>query len=111
MPPRPCASCTPRPCHSPVVSYIPNLFLIVPVGILMGLLLALPVRPGDVIHVPEPGRVFVQGWVETPGAVAMTRGLTVLSAVTAAGGTRYPAAPHAVHVLPPPPLSGTKLPH
>ena len=61
--------------------------------------LALPVRPGDVIHVPEAGRVFVQGWVQNPGPVTMMRGLTVLSAVTAVGGTRYPAAPHAVNVL------------
>ena len=61
--------------------------------------LALPVRPGDVIQVPEAGAVFVQGWVEKPGPVHMSRGLTVFAAVTAAGGTRFPAAPAAVHVL------------
>jgi polysaccharide export outer membrane protein len=48
-----------------------------------------PVRPGDVIIVPPTGNVMVQGWVRTPGAYAITPGLTTLGAITAAGGQLF----------------------
>ena len=51
--------------------------------------LAIPARPGDVIIVPASGSVMVQGWVRTPGAYAITPGMTVLGAVTAAGGEMF----------------------
>jgi hypothetical protein len=51
--------------------------------------LSVPVRPGDVIMVPARGQVLVQGWVPNAGAYAITPGMTVLGAVTAAGGQLY----------------------
>lgn len=49
----------------------------------------LPVRPGDVIIVPNSGNVMVQGWVKNPGAYTVTNGLTTLGAITAAGGQMF----------------------
>jgi polysaccharide biosynthesis/export protein len=51
--------------------------------------LALPVRSGDVIIVPAAGEVTVQGWVDKPGAFKITPGMTVLSALAAAGGATF----------------------
>lgn len=48
--------------------------------------LNLPARPGDAVIVPTAGQVMVEGWVQNPGAFAITPGMTVLGAVTAAGG-------------------------
>lgn len=53
--------------------------------------LSLPVRPGDVIMVPGGGQILVEGWVEKPGAYAVTPGLTVSGIVVAAGGPSFPA--------------------
>jgi protein involved in polysaccharide export with SLBB domain len=51
--------------------------------------LDLPARPGDVILVPTAGEVMVQGWVQNAGAFKITPGMTVLGAITAAGGELY----------------------
>jgi polysaccharide export outer membrane protein len=51
--------------------------------------LTLPVRSGDVIIVPAAGEVTVQGWVDKPGAFKITPGMTVLSALAAAGGATF----------------------
>jgi protein involved in polysaccharide export with SLBB domain len=48
--------------------------------------LSLPARPGDVVIVPVAGQVMVEGWVQNPGAFSITPGMTILGAVTAAGG-------------------------
>jgi polysaccharide export outer membrane protein len=61
--------------------------------------LAVPVRPGDTIMALGGGQVFVQGWVETPGAQKMTRGLTLLGAIAAAGGPSFPAKKSKVEIL------------
>ncbi len=53
--------------------------------------LGLPVRPGDVIVVPERGEVLVKGWVKEPGARPISPRLTVLGAIVAAGGPRFAA--------------------
>lgn len=60
--------------------------------------LTLPVRPGDVILVPAGGEVLVDGWVEKPGSYRITPQLTVLGAVSAAGGLKFAADPHTVKV-------------
>lgn len=52
----------------------------------------LPVRPGDVLIATERGQVLVTGWVHSPGSYPISPGMTVLAAVSAAGGTQYPAA-------------------
>lgn len=49
------------------------------------------VRRGDVISVAPAGQVLVDGWVEKPGAYAVTRGLTLAGAVAAAGGAQFAA--------------------
>ena len=51
--------------------------------------LNLPARPGDIILVPAAGQVGVYGWVKTPGQLNITPGMTVLSAITGAGGAMF----------------------
>jgi len=53
--------------------------------------LNMPVRPGDTIYVPRAGSVSVVGWVYTPKSLDITPGLTVLGAISAAGGPMYAA--------------------
>lgn len=48
--------------------------------------LGLPARPGDLVIVPVAGQVMVQGWVQNPGAFTITPRMTLLGAVSAAGG-------------------------
>lgn len=45
-----------------------------------------PVLDGDSIYVPRAAFVYVNGEVRTPGAYKITKGLTVLKAITIAGG-------------------------
>lgn len=45
-----------------------------------------PVLDGDSIYVPRAAFVFVNGEIKTPGAYKITKGLTVLRAITLAGG-------------------------
>lgn len=49
------------------------------------------VAPGDVISIAPAGSVLVDGWVEKPGAYPVTRGLTLIGAVAAAGGHHFAA--------------------
>ena len=51
--------------------------------------LDLPVRAGDTVVVPPAGNVMVGGWVDRPGEVQISPGMTVLGAITAAGGALY----------------------
>ena len=51
--------------------------------------LDLPTRPGDVIVIPIAGEVMVQGWVKNPGAFKITPDLTILGAISAAGGALF----------------------
>ena len=51
--------------------------------------LNLPARPGDIILVPAAGQVGVYGWGSHPGSFDVTAGMTVLGAVTAAGGAMF----------------------
>jgi protein involved in polysaccharide export with SLBB domain len=51
--------------------------------------LDIPARPGDVVLIPPAGQVGVYGWVQKPGAFDVTPGMTVLGAVTAAGGAPF----------------------
>ena len=44
-------------------------------------------RPGDVIHVPPSGHVYVLGAVSRPGAHPIEKGDTVVDALSDAGGT------------------------
>jgi polysaccharide biosynthesis/export protein len=51
--------------------------------------LSMPARPGDAVLVPVAGQVMVQGWVQNPGAFNVTPGMTLLGAVSAAGGATF----------------------
>jgi protein involved in polysaccharide export with SLBB domain len=51
--------------------------------------LNMPARPGDVILIPAAGNVTVVGWVRNPSTYTITPGMTVLGAVTAAGGAVF----------------------
>lgn len=61
--------------------------------------LSIAARPGDIIMVPGGGQVLVEGWVEKPGAYAVTPGLTVAGVVVQAGGPMYPANVNSVRVI------------
>ena len=67
-------------------------------------------RPGDVVMVPfsRQHTVYVTGAVERPGPVtfASGEGLTVLQAITAAGGLTPRAKPGRIHILRQPPDGG-----
>jgi polysaccharide export outer membrane protein len=60
--------------------------------------LTLPVRPGDIIMIPAAGEVLVDGWVERPGSYKITPSLTVLGAITAAGGLQFAANPRKIRI-------------
>jgi len=62
--------------------------------------LDVPARPGDVLIVPASGQVMVQGWVVTPGAYAVSPGMTVLGAVTAAGGQLFSSQAALLRAMP-----------
>lgn len=59
----------------------------------------LPVRPGDTIYVPPAGSVTVVGWVYTPKTIPITPGLTVLGAVSDAGGPLFAADTKTVKLI------------
>lgn len=67
------------------------------------LTLNIPLRPGDVVMVPheETHRIYVSGAVESPGQVEFSSasGITVLQAITAAGGPTERANLKKVFVL------------
>lgn len=52
----------------------------------------LTVYDGDSIYVPRAAFIYVNGEVRTPGAYKITKGLTVLKAITLAGGFTQKAA-------------------
>jgi polysaccharide export outer membrane protein len=58
--------------------------------------LLMPVRPGDMIVVSSAGEVFVEGWVNNPGALKLARGMSFSQAIANAGGLHVAAASHNV---------------
>lgn len=61
--------------------------------------LNIPARPGDTIYVPQAGSVTVVGWVYSPKTISITPGLTVLNAVSQAGGTLYAADTNRIKIM------------
>jgi len=61
--------------------------------------LSLPVRPGDVIMIPDAGTAFIQGWVHRPGYYRINQDLTMLALVAAAGGATFPADMSAARLI------------
>lgn len=60
---------------------------------------ALPVKPGDVVIVPDVGEVLVEGWVGKPGSYKISPESTVTRAITAAGGLSFAADATMVKIL------------
>ncbi len=61
--------------------------------------LNIPARPGDTIYVPQSGTVTIIGWVYSPKTIGVTSGLTVLNAVSQAGGTLFAADTSRIKIL------------
>jgi polysaccharide export outer membrane protein len=61
--------------------------------------LNIPIRHGDVIHVPFAGNAYVLGGVRKPGSVAVKDKLTLTQAVALAGGLDPVLANNQVHLL------------
>jgi polysaccharide export outer membrane protein len=54
--------------------------------------LRIPVRGGDVVLVPQSGEVYVDGWVNTPGAFPVTHAKTLSEAIVSAGDLHFAAS-------------------
>jgi polysaccharide biosynthesis/export protein len=54
-------------------------------------LLALPMRGGDLVIVPEAGQAYVEGEVSKPGPFQLSHGMTLTQLFSSAGGLTYPA--------------------
>ncbi len=61
--------------------------------------LNIPVRPGDTIYVPPSGSVTIIGWVYSPKTITITPGLTVLNAISQAGGPLFAADTSKIKIL------------
>ncbi len=62
-------------------------------------LLALPMRGGDQVIVPEAGQAFIEGQVEKPGPVPLVYGMTLAQLIAASGGLTFPADHEHVTVI------------
>ena len=58
-----------------------------------------PLQPGDTVVIPIADQVYVQGEVKKPGTIKLTKDLTLVRAITEAGGFTDLAAPKRVTVL------------
>ncbi|MBI5344458.1 MAG: SLBB domain-containing protein [Deltaproteobacteria bacterium] len=59
----------------------------------------LTVYDGDNIYVPRAAFIYVNGEIRTPGAYKITKGLTVLKAITLAGGFTQKAAESSTKII------------
>ncbi len=64
-----------------------------------GIPLEIPVRGGDMIIVPELGKVMVDGEVQSRGAYELVKRMTLLGALAAAGGITYGAKVDEIEVV------------
>lgn len=64
-----------------------------------GVPLEIPVRGGDMIIVPEAGKVHVEGEVQKPGSFELGQQTTLLGSLAAAGGITYSAKVDEVEVI------------
>lgn len=62
-------------------------------------LLALPMRAGDLLIVPEAGQAFIDGEVAKPGPVPLTHGMTLTQLISSAGGLTFPADRERVELI------------
>lgn len=64
-----------------------------------GIPVEVPVRGGDMIVIPEAGKVLVEGEVEKIGSYELGQQMSLLGALAAAGGITYSANPSEVEVI------------
>lgn len=64
-----------------------------------GVPLQIPVRGGDMIVLPEAGKISVEGEVEKPGQYELSQQMTVLGALNAAGSITYSAKIDEVEIV------------
>lgn len=64
-----------------------------------GIPLEVPVRGGDMIVVPEAGKIMVEGEVEKVGTYELGQQMSLLSALAAAGGITYGAKVDEIEII------------
>lgn len=64
-----------------------------------GIPIEIPVRGGDMIIIPEGGKVLVEGEVTSPGAFELGQRMTLLGALAAASGVTYAAKLDEIEVV------------
>jgi polysaccharide export outer membrane protein len=64
----------------------------------MGRAATIRLRAGDTVFVPKAETFYISGEVKNPGALVHTEGLTLLQAITMAGGLTDRAAKNRVEV-------------
>ena len=64
-----------------------------------GIPLEIPIRGGDMIIVPEAGKIMVEGEVEKPGSFDLSQQMTLLGALAASGGITYGAKIDEIEVV------------
>jgi polysaccharide export outer membrane protein len=64
-----------------------------------GIPLQIPIRGGDMIVLPEAGKISVEGEVEKPGQYELSQQMTVLGALNAAGSITYSAKIDEVEIV------------
>jgi polysaccharide export outer membrane protein len=64
-----------------------------------GIPVEIPMRPGDMVVIPEAGKVMLEGEIEKPGPYDVTRQMTLLGALAAAGGITYSANVEEVELI------------
>jgi len=64
-----------------------------------GIPLEIPVRGGDMVVVPEAGKIMVEGEVQKAGSYDLSQQMTLLAALAAAGGITYGAKADEVELV------------
>lgn len=61
--------------------------------------LNIQIEPGDMVNIPVPGVVYVQGEVEKPGAYTLINKMTALNAIAVAQGLKFSADESEIKLL------------
>lgn len=64
-----------------------------------GIPVEIPMRPGDMVVIPEAGKVMLEGEIEKPGPYEVSRQMTLLGALASAGGITYSADVEEVELI------------
>jgi polysaccharide biosynthesis/export protein len=64
-----------------------------------GIPLEIPVRGGDMVVIPEAGKIMIEGEIEKPGSYDLNQQTTLLGALAASGGITYGAKLDEIEVV------------